>query len=132
MDTNKVMRFTGFAILGSYAVFNIITLVLMNRMFPQFGPELFGPYSIMASKQVFIAYHVWGIIIAIVTMYAMWKDIKVLFMIGLLLMSIIMFYPYFSTTPAEKQKLERIVPPGDSVNSQPSGGLPAPDTIRGM
>jgi hypothetical protein len=128
MESNKLMRVVGSIILGTYAFFNLITLLLMNRMFPTFSPELFGPYSIMASKQVFIAYHVWGIILALITIYAMWKDLKNLFLIGLLLTTIVMFYPYFSTAPSNTPAKGKIQPP---VSNPGKGNLPAPDTLRG-
>jgi hypothetical protein len=49
-------------------------------------------------------YHVWGIVLAILCTYTMWKDIRILFMISLLLLMLVMFYPYFTGSPMEKAK----------------------------
>ncbi|MEM0998035.1 MAG: hypothetical protein AAGN35_13180 [Bacteroidota bacterium] len=89
-----LMKRVGYLILGTYAIFNVISIALVNR-FP-IGDVGVGKYSIYSSQEFFIVYHVWGIVIAIVVMYAMWKEVRGLFMISLLLMMIVMFYPWFT------------------------------------
>lgn len=108
MDSNKLMKRVAYVIFGTYAIFNLITIILLVDK-SEFGPEIAGPYSIFSSKNFFIAYHIWGIVIAIVCIYALLKEIRMLFMIGLLLMTLIMFYPYFTGSPMDKKQGEDIV-----------------------
>ncbi|HHG85004.1 MAG TPA: hypothetical protein ENJ82_09695 [Bacteroidetes bacterium] len=98
---DALVKKMGYFILGSYAVFNVFSLFIVDR-FP-IGYAEAGPYSIYSSKGFFIAYHLWGILLAVVTMYSMWKEIRMLFMTSLLLMMIVMFYPYFTAGPMDSQ-----------------------------
>jgi hypothetical protein len=94
---NKLMKRVGFLILATYAIFNVFSIVLVDR-FP-IGEEGVGKYSIYSSSEFFIVYHVWGIVLAIIVIYAMMKEIRGLFMISLLLMMVVMFYPWFTAGP---------------------------------
>ena len=104
----KLMKRVGTFVMGTFALFNVVTLFLVNR-FP-IGDLSYGEYSIYASKGFFMAYHIWGIVLCVVCIYAMWKEIRLLFMVTLLLLIMVMFYPYFTSSPsdrkagAEKQK----------------------------
>ena len=97
---NQLMKSVGYLILGSYAIFNIISIALVDR-FP-IGMEGAGKYSIYSSKEFFIVYHAWGIALAIILIYAMAKEIRRLFMITLFLMMVVMFYPWFTAGPLER------------------------------
>lgn len=121
MDSSNLMKKVGYVILGTFAAFNVLTLVLMGKMFPEFGPEIAGPYSIMASKGFFIAYHVWGIAIALICMYSLWKNQRGLFMISLLLMMILMFYPYFSSEPSGKKTPTKEISKDTTTRPAPRG-----------
>ncbi|MEM7036172.1 MAG: hypothetical protein AAF570_04260 [Bacteroidota bacterium] len=90
----------GYLIMGTYVVFNTLMIFLADQ-YP-FGPEVAGPYSIYSSKSFFIVYHVWGMILCLLGMYAMWKEIRTLFMIVLFLLLIVMFYPWFTASPADR------------------------------
>lgn len=94
------MKRVGYLILGSYAIFNVISIFLVNR-FP-IGLEGTGKYSIYSSKEFFIVYHAWGIVLAVVVIYAMKNEIRRLFLIGLFLMMVVMFYPWWSAGPLER------------------------------
>ena len=102
MDNSKMMRTMGYLIMGSYVVFNIMMIFLADK-YP-FGKEVAGPYSIYSSKGFFITYHIWGIGLCLLGIYAMWKDVRRLFMICLLLLLIVMFYPWFTSSPADRAK----------------------------
>ena len=91
-----------------YAIFNLITLFFLIDK-ADYGPEVAGPYSIFSSKNFFVAYHVWGIVISLVCIYAFAKENRMLSMIGLLLMTLIMFYPYFTGSPMDKAQGEKMV-----------------------
>lgn len=102
------MRRVGYAIFGTYAFFNVITIFFLTGK-AEFGPEIAGEYSIFSSQNFFIAYHVWGIVISIVCIYGMYKENRMLFMVGLLLITLIMFYPYFTGSPMDKAAGEQLV-----------------------
>jgi hypothetical protein len=104
METSGLMKKVGYVMLGMFAAFNLLTLALLGNMKVEFGPAVAGPYSIFASKGFFVAYHVWGIILPVLCIYALWKEIRMLFMTTLLLLLLMMFYPYFTSSPAEKAK----------------------------
>ena len=121
----KLMRRVGYIVIGSFAVFNVFTLLTFDMSLV--GTGEFGPYSIFASKEIFYAFHIWGIIVPIVTIYAMVKQSRMLFSIGLLLLMLLMFYPIFTAeqpnpVPAKKS------PPADSSAVSTPGPEPAPDT----
>lgn len=111
MENAKLMKWAGSIIFLSLAVFNLIDLIFTMDNYG-FGPEVAGPYSIFSSKKFFIAFHVWGIALAIICTYSMWKEIRILFMISLLLMLLLMFYPYFTGSPLEKAKGKEMVEKG--------------------
>jgi hypothetical protein len=115
METSKLMKITGYVMIGMFAAFNLLTLVLMGNMKVDFGPAVAGPYSIFASKGFFIAYHVWGIILPLMCMYALWKEIRILFMTTLLLLLLLMFYPYFTSSPADQAQGKAIQEQRDST-----------------
>jgi hypothetical protein len=97
------MKRVGYLILGSYAVFNVISIILVDR-FP-IGAEGIGKYSMYSSKEFFIVYHAWGIVLAVLVIYAMKNEIRRLFMIGLFLMMVVMFYPWFTAGPMERGEM---------------------------
>jgi hypothetical protein len=103
MNNSKLMKWMGTVIFLSFAIFNIIDLLFTMEHY-DFGPDVAGPYSIFSSQKFFIAYHIWGIVMAIACTYAMWKEIRILFMVSLLLLMLLMFYPYFTGSPMEKAK----------------------------
>lgn len=86
----------------SYAAVNMV-FVFRTSLF-KFGPEIAGEYSIYASKNFFIAYHVWGAILAVLCSVSLWRRSNRLFMISLLLFLILAFYPYFTSSPVDKAK----------------------------
>lgn len=141
MNNSKTMKWVGTVVFLSFAVFNVITLLTFGNYSYPFGPEVAGPYSIFSSEKFFVAYHVWGIILAIVCTYAMWKDVRILFMISLLLLMIVMFYPYFTGSPTEKAKgkeqvarekarQDSIRSRADSLNTLPHPGTASPGSSR--
>ena len=109
MENSKLMKWAGSVIFMSFALFNVITLLTFANSDYPFGPEVAGPYSIFSSKKFFIVYHIWGIVLAILCTFTMWKEIRILFMISLLLMMLVMFYPYFTGSPMEKAKGKEMV-----------------------
>ena len=109
MENSKLMKWVGSVVFMSFALFNVMTLVFFDFDGYPFGPEVAGPYSIFVSKKFFIVYHVWGIVLAVLCTYTMWKEIRILFMISLLLMMLVMFYPYFTGSPMEKAKGQEMV-----------------------
>ncbi len=116
MENSKTMRWVGTVVFLTFAIFNLITLLTFaNAKYP-FGPEVAGPYSIFSSEKFFIAYHVWGILMAIMATYAMWKEAKLLFWISLLLLMLLMFYPYFTGSPMDKAQGEREKARQDSID----------------
>ncbi|MFN8396929.1 MAG: hypothetical protein U0176_20050 [Bacteroidia bacterium] len=126
MNNSKLMRWTGTFVFGSFAVFNIITLLTFSSIHYPFGPEVAGPYSIFSSEKFFIVYHIWGIALSILCIYTMWKDIRLLFMISLFLLMLVMFYPYFTGSPTEKAKGQKQVEMQDSVNHLGSDSILPP------
>jgi hypothetical protein len=134
MENSKLMKWVGSVVFLSFAVFNVITLLFFDFEGYPFGPEVAGPYSIFVSKQFFITYHVWGIVLSVLCTYAMWKEIRVLFMIVLLLLMLVMFYPYYTGSPMdqakgrEMQKAENRHP--DSLHLQHTP--PSGDSLRGV
>ncbi len=96
---NKLLRRFGFIVIGSFAVFNLFTLLTFDMSLV--GTPKYGPYSIFASKEIFYAYHIWGIIIPIVTIYAIIKETRMLFFISLLLLLVLQFYPVFTSGPGD-------------------------------
>jgi uncharacterized membrane protein len=66
----------------------------------------------------------------------MWKEIRILFMISLLLMMLVMFYPYFTGSPMEKAKgkeqVEKEKSRADSIAKADSLArlFPKPDTAK--
>lgn len=115
MNNSKLMRWTGTFVFGSFAIFNIITLLTFSNSHYPFGPEVAGPYSIFSSEKFFIVYHIWGIALSILCIYTMWKDIRLLFMISIFLLMLVMFYPYFTGSPTEKAKAKKQVEMQDST-----------------
>lgn len=104
----------------TFALFNIITLLTISNSKMPFGPEIAGPYSIFSSEKFFLAYHIWGILMAVIATYAMWKETKMLFWISLLLLMLLMFYPYFTSSPIDraqgKAQVEREKAIQDSID----------------
>lgn len=120
MNSSKTMKWVGTAVFILFAIGNAIMLLVTNADNTPFGPEVAGPYSIFASYKFFVAYHVWGIIIAVVTTYALWKETRMLFWISLLLLMILMFYPYFTSSPVDKAQGEEIKQKQDEKARQDS------------
>src|SRR3989338_7973758 len=108
MDNVKLMKWVGTVVFLSLAIFNIIDLTFTIDNY-EFGSDVAGPYSIFSSKKFFIAYHVWGIIMAVLCTYTMWKEIRILFMVSLLLILLLMFYPYFTGSPLDKKAGQEMV-----------------------
>jgi len=101
MKTEKLVQITGFLMLAVFVAGNVISLLRVDYIEQNmgFGPEVAGEYSIFASRGAFIAYNAWGILVAVLTGYAFYKKIRILFLIGMLLMLILLFYPYFTAGP---------------------------------
>jgi hypothetical protein len=112
------MKKVGYVMMGLFAAFNLLTLVFLGNMKVDFGPAVAGPYSIFASKGFFIAYHVWGIVLPLLCMVALWKELRMLFMTTLLLLLLLMFYPYFTSSPADKAKGQAIQSQLDSTQAR--------------
>ena len=91
-----------YLIMGTYILSNIFMFFIMDR-YP-FGEDVAGPYSIYSSKSFFIVYHIWGIVLCILGMYALWKNSRRLFMITLFLLLLVMFYPWFTASPADRKQ----------------------------
>ena len=102
MNNSKTMKWVGTMVFLTFALFNVITLLTISNSKMPFGPEIAGPYSIFSSEKFFLAYHVWGILMAVVATYALWKETKMLFWISLLLLMLLMFYPYFTSSPIDR------------------------------
>jgi PDZ domain-containing secreted protein len=64
----------------------------------------------------------------------LWKEIRVLFMIVLLLLMLVMFYPYYTGSPMDKERgremLEEENRHPDSLHLQQAS--PAGDSLEGM
>ena len=93
-EINKWILFMGFAMLTVLVVTNLLVIIRADQV--PFGRPEYGQYSIYASKKIWIAYHVWGIITAIGIMATWIFKQRLLFMVFLLLLLILMFYPYFT------------------------------------
>jgi thiol:disulfide interchange protein len=102
MNNTKTMKWVGTVVFLTFAIFNVITMLTFANSDYPFGPEVAGPYSIFSSEKFFLAYHIWGILVAIMATYAMWTEAKMLFWISLLLLILLMFYPYFTSSPIDK------------------------------
>ncbi len=102
MNNTKTMKWVGTVVFLTFAIFNVITMLTFSSSAYPFGPEVAGPYSIFSSEKFFLAYHIWGILVAIMATYAMWTEAKMLFWISLLLLILLMFYPYFTSSPIDK------------------------------
>ena len=102
MNNSKTMKWVGTMVFLTFALFNVITLLTISNSKMPFGPEIAGPYSIFSSEKFFLAYHVWGILMAVVATYALWRETKMLFWISLLLLMLLMFYPYFTSSPIDR------------------------------
>ena len=113
------MKRVGSLIIGSFAVLNVLTLFMADR-FP-LGDKSYGEYSIYSSKEFFFVYHIWGIVLAVICIYAMWKEIRMLFMISLLLLCVVMFYPYFTSTPGAVPQTQPTEQGPPSSDQQPRG-----------
>lgn len=127
MDNTRLMKIVGYLILGAYAAGNLL-FIFRTEAF-DFGPQ-FGAYSIYSSEKFFIAYHVWGILLSGVMAYAMWKEIRILFMTSLMLLLIVMFYPYFTSSPADRQKAAQENPELiDSLNNRKAPSVESMDSM---
>ena len=92
MDAKQIARIGWIIILVSYVLRGIIDLILVNQI--TFDPTKFGPYSIMARKEIYIAYNFWAILLPLVNGYALIKKQKTLFLITLLLLLLVVTYPF--------------------------------------
>lgn len=117
MKTEKLVQITGFLMLAVFIIGNVISLIRVDYIQENmgFGPEIAGKYSIFASRGAFIAYNVWGIVVAVLTGYAFYKKIRILFLIGMLLMIILLFYPYFTAGPDSGRKTKTAQPDSTQV-----------------
>ncbi len=88
----------GHLIMWAFALLCLLDIVRADVVLQNFtNPDHPLPtYSIYKNKDIFIAFNVWGIIIAAVCSYSLWKNLRMLFLISLLLLIVLMFYPYFS------------------------------------
>lgn len=135
MENSKLMKRVGYLVIGSFAVFNIFMLFIPDR-FP-IGDLSYGRYSIYSSLEFYYAYHLWGIALGAICIYAMAKEVRMLFMVSMFLLMVVMFYPYFTSSPTERAKgrLEQKgtfeFAPSDSGSTNPAdttaGFTPAPD-----
>jgi|GEM_PF-2104525 len=98
----KLMKWMGSFIVGSYGIISIINIIQIEN-FPV-GNSDYGEYSIFSSPDFFWVYNIWGFILALVTLYGMWKEIRILFLVGIFLLSVQMFYPYFTTNTIQPSK----------------------------
>jgi energy-coupling factor transporter transmembrane protein EcfT len=121
LENSKLMKWVGTVVFLTFAIFNVLMLVSNVKGHYQFGPEVAGPYSIFSSEKFFLAYHIWGIILPIVCTYGMWKETRMLFFISLLLLMLLMFYPFFTSSPLDKAEGQAMVDREkaiqDSINS---------------
>ena len=92
MEAKQIAKIGWIIILIGNFIMNTLSLVLVNQI--TFDPEKFGPYSIMARQEIYIAYNVWALILSLVNGYAMLKKQRTLFLITLLLMLIVFTYPF--------------------------------------
>lgn len=118
----KLMKYMGSFILGSYGIISIINIIQIKH-FPV-GDPAYGEYSIFSSADFFSVYNIWGFILAIVALYGMWKEVRVLFLVGLFLLGVQMFYPYFTTNtiqPSQSKQPATGQVDKDSVPVNPSG-----------
>lgn len=118
MENSRLMKIVGYIMLGMFAAFNVLMLVMMDSSKIEFGPAVAGPYSIFASRGFFIAYHAWGVILPLLCMYALWKEVRILFMTTLLLLLLLMFYPYFTSSPKDKAEGRAIQSRIDSTQAR--------------
>ncbi len=106
------MKWVGTFIVASYGLIGIWTITLMNTEFLPFGDLSYGEYSIFSSRAFFNAYHIWGFVLSAVVLYGMWKEVRLIFMVGLMLLTLQMFYPWFTSSPGDreagKQRMEQI------------------------
>lgn len=102
MNAEKLMKIMGHILFWSYAAVNM--LYVFRAHIWEFGPEIAGEYSIYSSKNFFIAYHIWGAILAGICSFTLWKKNTRLFMIALFLFLVVMFYPYFTSSPVDRAK----------------------------
>lgn len=88
----------GHVIVWVYAGLCLLDIVRADVILQNFtDPKYTLPtYSIYRSKDFFIAFNVWGIITAGIFSYSLWQNIRILFLISLLMLIVLMFYPYFS------------------------------------
>lgn len=68
------------------------------------GDLSYGEHSIFSSAGFFYAYHIWGFVLSAVVIYGMWKEVRILFMVGFMLLGLQMFYPWFTSSPAEQKQ----------------------------
>ena len=97
------MKIVGTLLIGSFALFNLMMLFIEPASF-EYGIH-HGKYSIFSSREFYLVYHIWGIVLAAVAVYTMWKEISRLFMISLFLLCLLMFYPYLTQNPAVKSQV---------------------------
>ncbi len=88
----------GHVIMWVYALLCLLDIVRADVVLQNFAEhrETLPTYSIYTSKAFFIAFNFWGIVVALVCSYSLWKNIRLLFFITLLLLMVLMFYPYWS------------------------------------
>lgn len=117
MNTERLFIIVGYLILITFAIGNLLSIIRIDVIEERtgFGPEIAGEYSIFASRNFFLAYNAWGIILAGVTAYAFWKKIRGLLYVGILLLLIVMFYPYFTQSPEESKQAKAAKAQQDSI-----------------
>ena len=98
----KTMKWVGTLVVGSYGLFSLWFMFIIDRW--PIGDLSYGEYSIYSSEGFFYAYHIWGVILSGVTLYGMWKEIRIFFLLGFMLLGIQMFYPSFTSTQVDRQK----------------------------
>lgn len=122
------MKWVGTFIVASYGIMGIWTITMIDK-FP-IGDLSYGEYSIFSSEGFFYAYHIWGFILSAVVIYGMWKEIRMLFMVGFLLLGLQMFYPWFTSSPADRQAGQEKMELLEKQDSIDAANKPADTTGR--
>lgn len=92
MNNDRLVRIMMYVVLGGVFVVSLFDIWIANKGGYEFGGDV-GTFSIHRSKTTFIVYQIWLLALSLVGGYAYYKKAKGLFLITILLLMFLFFYP---------------------------------------
>lgn len=94
-DEYRLVRILWYVLLGLFILLKLVDLLGMHQL--SFGTDATNPYSILASKPMYVGYNLWAIGLSLINGLTLFFKQRLIFLVSLLLLLIIFVYPFFTS-----------------------------------